>query len=58
MALAEERALPSGVMGPRERAAWAREALIRLSELIAPLYIGYHGGGAEDDVSRLFSVNH
>jgi hypothetical protein len=33
--LAEERCLPSAVMGPRERAALAREALIRLSELIA-----------------------
>jgi len=35
----------------------AREALIRLSELIAFLYIGYNGGGSVDMVSGLFSVN-
>src|ERR1019366_8958279 len=34
-ALAEEHSLPSGVMGPVERAALAREASIRLGELIS-----------------------
>lgn len=35
MALSEERSFPLGVIGPRERAALAREAWIRLSELIS-----------------------
>ena len=38
MAFWEERRLPSTVTGPGERAPFAREATIRLSEDTAPRY--------------------
>ena len=45
MALVAERAFPSGVTGPRERAPFAREASMRRKDDIVKMTVAYEVKG-------------